>query len=193
LWNRLGWIRISIKDTGHQSINENNKGEKNMKKIAVIMMSLGVSWPLRSVQKMILAFVVITVTVGSASAVPPTPNTSGLTPEQCYRKDSDCTQFCDKVTGELRYECFGICDRMLDHCLDTGDWTDSYQVDPGTGRPPTKGALLSSFFMRLLMTLGDTDGDGELSPKEFESFKKRVFRGPDTKGKQQTSPTPDQR
>ena len=152
------------------------------------------AWLLRSVQIMVLAFLGIIVTIGSASAVPPTPNTSGLSPQQCYRKDSDCTQFCGQVTDpKYRYECFGICDRMLDHCLDTGDWTDSLEVDPGTGRPPNKGALLSSFFMRLLMTLGDTDGDGVLSPKEIESFKVRVFQGPDIDGKQQTSPTPEQR
>jgi hypothetical protein len=152
------------------------------------------AWPLRSVLKMVLAFVGVIVVVGSASALPPTLNTSGLTPEQCYRKDSDCTQFCGDVTDpNYRYECFGICDRMLDHCLDTGDWTDSLQVDPGTGRPPVKGALLSGFLMRLLMTVTDTDGDGVLSPKEIESFKKRVFQGPDTSGKQQPSPTPEQR
>jgi hypothetical protein len=52
-------------------------------------------------------------------------------------KDPGCTQFCGQVTGNLRYECFSICDRMLDHCLDTGEWSDS-KIDPvrATTRKP---------------------------------------------------------
>lgn len=111
-----------------------------------------------------------------ALAVPPTPNTSGLTPEQCYRKDSDCTQFCGAVTDpDYRYDCFAICDRMLDRCLDTGDWTDS-KIEPGNGRPTVKGQL-SGRLLRMLMILGDTDGDGQISPKEMQSIRERVFKG----------------
>jgi hypothetical protein len=67
-------------------------------------------------------------TFAPAYAVSPTLNSSGLTPQQCYRRDSDCTQMCGDV-GEMRYECFSICDRMLDRCLTTGDWSDSLVVD----------------------------------------------------------------
>lgn len=74
-------------------------------------------WHLRTAQKVVLALIGIMSTLDSPSAVPPTLNSSGLTPEQCYRRDSDCTQFCGEMTGDMRYECFRICDRMLDRCL----------------------------------------------------------------------------
>ena len=77
----------------------------------------------------------------------------------------------------MRYECFSICDRMLDHCLDSGDWSDSAQVDPGTGKPPTKTGQFSAFVLRMMMALGDTDGDGFLSKKEIEAIKQKIFRG----------------
>src|SRR5437016_3742001 len=76
------------------------------------------AWHLRTAQKIVLALTAIVGTLDLASAEP--VNNSGLTPQECYSKDSGCTQFCGKVTGPLRYECFSICDRMLDHCLDTG-------------------------------------------------------------------------
>jgi hypothetical protein len=130
---------------------------------------------LRTLQQVVLALTIIVGTLDSASAQQPTLNTSGLTPQQCYQKDSGCTQFCGEVTGDLRYECFSICDRMLDRCLTTGDWTDSARVSPDTGRPPNKTDLLSGFFVRVLMVLSDTDGDGVVSPKEIESLKVKVF------------------
>jgi len=139
-------------------------------------------WHPRTAQKVVLALIVTMGTLDSASAVPPTLNSSGLTPQQCYRRDSDCTQFCGEVTGDLRYECFGICDRMLDRCLDTGEWTDSAQIDPGTGKPPDKRGQLSAFYMRMMMILADTDGDGVLSLKEIQSVRERVFKGVDANG-----------
>jgi|tagenome__1003787_1003787.scaffolds.fasta_scaffold20021166_2 hypothetical protein len=136
-------------------------------------------WHLRIAQKAAFALIGIMGALNSASALPPVINNSGLSPEQCYRKDSDCTQFCGEVAGDMRYECFSICDRMLDHCLDTGDWTDSAQVDPGTGKPPTKTGQLSAFVLRMMMALGDTDGDGFLSKREIEAIKQKIFRGVD--------------
>ena len=134
-------------------------------------------WNFRSVQIAALASVCIVGTMSTASAVPPTLNTSGLTPEQCYRKDSDCTQFCGDVTDpNYRYECFGICDRMLDRCLDTGDWTDS-KIEPGSGSPTVKGQLAGRL-LRMLIILGDSDGDGMVSPKEMDAIRNKVFKGP---------------
>jgi len=130
-------------------------------------------------------------TIDFAAAVPPTLNSSGLTPQQCYRRDSDCTQMCGEVTGDLRYECFGICDRMLDRCLETGDWTDSAQIDPGTGKPPDKRGQLSALYMRMMMILADTDGDGVLSPKEIQAVRERVFQRVDNGGPRTPIPTPN--
>jgi hypothetical protein len=149
------------------------------------------AWHLRTAQKIVLALTAIMGTLDLAFAEP--VNNSGLTPQECYSKDSGCTQFCGKVTGPLRYECFSICDRMLDHCLDTGDWTDSARIDPGTGKPPTQTGQLSAFFMRMLMTLGDTDGDGVLSDKEIEAVKQRVFKGVDANSGPKTPAAPDKR
>jgi xanthosine utilization system XapX-like protein len=145
-------------------------------------------WSVRIPQKVVLALIGILGIIEPASAVPPTLNTSGLSPEQCYRRDSDCTQMCGEVTGDLRYECFSICDRMLDRCLGTGEWSDSLEVDPGTGKPPGKMGQLSAHFMRMLMILGDTDGDSVLSPKEIQSMKEKVFNCAP-----KTSTTPNQR
>jgi hypothetical protein len=99
---------------------------------------------------------------------------------------------CGEVVGDMRYECFSVCDRMLDRCLETGDWTDSAQVDPGTGKPPDKRGQLSALFMRMLMILGDSDGDGVLSLKEIQSLKERVFTPVDATGGSKTSTTPNQ-
>ena len=138
-------------------------------------------WRLRTSQKVLIALIGLMCTPDSAFAVPPTLDTSGLTAEQCYRRDSDCTVTCGEANPEMKYECFGICDRMLGHCLDTGDWTDSeLQVDPSTGKPPGKGTLLAGLLMRMMIILADTDGDGMLSPKEIRSLKERVFIRPDT-------------
>ena len=94
-------------------------------------------WHLRTSQKVLIALIGLMSTLDPAFAVPPTLDSSGLTAEQCYRRDSDCTVTCGEATEDMKYECFGICDRMLGHCLDTGDWTDSeLQIDPGTGKPP---------------------------------------------------------
>src|ERR1043165_6983231 len=112
-------------------------------------------WIFRSFQMAAFASGCIVGTMSPVSAVPPTLNTSGLTPEQCYRKDSDCTQFCGEVTNpDYRYECFGICDRMLDRGLDTGDWTDS-KIEPGSSSPTVRGQLAGRL-LRALIILGDT-------------------------------------
>lgn len=48
-----------------------------------------------------------------------------MTPQWCYHKDSHCTQFCGAVQDpRWRYECFSLCDKYLDNCLDRGIWTD---------------------------------------------------------------------
>lgn len=130
---------------------------------------------LRTTRTAMLASILFLVDLGPAAAVPPTLNSSGLSPQQCYRRDSDCTQFCGAVTGDLRYECFGICDRMLDRCLETGEWSDSLTADPGTGNPPSKGNLTAGLFMRMLMIMSDSDGDGTLSSKEIQAVKDSVF------------------
>lgn len=142
-------------------------------------------WQRRTGRKAVLVFVGVAGmlgVVGWAAAVPPTLNSSGLTPQQCYRRDSDCTQMCGEVAGDLRYECFSICDRMLDRCLATGDWTDSRQADPGPGKRPDKRGELSAFLMRMLMILGDADGSGTLSLDEIHSVKERVLEKADTPG-----------
>ena len=48
----------------------------------------------------------------------------GLSAGECYAKDSGCTQFCGRVKGAMRYECFNRCDKYLGNCLDRGVWTD---------------------------------------------------------------------
>lgn len=108
-------------------------------------------------------------------SIPRTLNSSGLTPQQCYSRDSGCTQFCGKVTGDLRYECFEICDRMLDRCLETGDWTDSGSLDPGTGEPAGKGDHLTGLLLQALMILADVDGNGTPSPDEIDTLKSKVL------------------
>jgi hypothetical protein len=127
--------------------------------------------------------------IGAASAEPRTMNSSGLTPQQCYQKDSDCTQFCGAVTGDLRYECFGICDRMLDKCLDTGDWNDSSrELDPGPrpGRRFDDRVKLEALLIRMLMVAGDTNGDGSLPLKEIQALKDKVFEKEDSGGEKKT-------
>jgi len=122
----------------------------------------------------LLAFLFPTiVTTDPASARQKGPG-GGLSPQDCYKLDSGCTQFCAGVAGDLRYECFGICDRMLNHCLDTGEWTDSYLIHPGTGKPPEKRDLLAGSLLRMMMILADTNGDGVLSPEEIAAFKKQL-------------------
>ncbi len=149
-------------------------------------------WRSRIAPKVVLACIGVIGAVGSASAVPPTLNSSGLTPQQCYRRDSDCTQMCGEVTGDMRYECFSICDRRPDRCLATGEWTDSLQVDPGTGKPPDKRDLLLSLFMRMLMVVGDSDKDGVVSPKEIQGLKDKVFVKGYAGERAQKPATPDQ-
>ncbi len=143
---------------------------------------------LRVTQKVVLVLFGMMGTLGLASAEP--ANNSGLSNAECYGKDSGCTQFCGKVTGDLRYECFSICDRMLDHCLDTGEWSDSARIDPATGNATTKANQLSAFMLRMMMSLGDTDGDGMLSQKEIEAFKQRISKGVDTNDGPKTPVTP---
>ena len=48
-----------------------------------------------------------------------------MTPQWCYRRDSQCTRFCANVPDpNWRYECFSRCDIYLGNCLDRGKWTD---------------------------------------------------------------------
>lgn len=149
--------------------------------------------PLRTTQKALLALIGLTGILSSASAVPPTINSSGLSPQQCYRRDSDCTQMCGEVTGNQRYECFSICDRMLDRCLETGDWTDSLEGDPGTGESPDRRGQLSAFFMRMLMILADADRDGVLSLREIQAAKEKTLEPADNNEGTKTPPTPAQK
>lgn len=60
---------------------------------------------------------------------------AAMTPQQCYQRDSQCTQFCGNVKdNNWRYECFSRCDIYLNNCLSNGVWTDqTLTVDPGTG------------------------------------------------------------
>lgn len=47
------------------------------------------------------------------------------TPQECYKRDSNCTQFCGNVKDpKWRYECFSRCNIYLDNCLGRGVWTD---------------------------------------------------------------------
>src|SRR5262245_37474021 len=69
-------------------------------------------WRLLTTQKVVLTLAA-GITIGVFGTL---HSASALTAEQCYKHDSGCTQFCGHVTGDLRYECFGICDRMLDRC-----------------------------------------------------------------------------
>lgn len=130
-------------------------------------------WHLRTAQKVVLALIGLMGTLGLASAEP--VNNSGLSAQECYQKDSGCTQFCGQVIGDLRYECFSICDRMLDHCLDTGEWSDS-RLEPGTRRPLSQAGQLAGSLLQMIMILGDSDGDGVLSQKEIEAAKQRVCK-----------------
>jgi hypothetical protein len=52
----------------------------------------------------------------------------GLSAQSCYLRDSNCTQFCGRVKGPMRYECFNRCDIYLSNCLDRGVWTDQPAV-----------------------------------------------------------------
>jgi hypothetical protein len=117
---------------------------------------------------------------------PPELNTSDLTPQQCYRRDSQCTQFCGQVTGPFRYECFDICDRMLNRCLDTGDWSDSRAVDPGPGEPSggvgPRTPAGAHAILRMMVVLADTDGDGALSLQEIQEAHTKVFKQLDANG-----------
>ena len=48
-----------------------------------------------------------------------------MSPQECYKRDSNCTQFCGKVKdASWRYECFSRCNIYLDNCLGRGVWTD---------------------------------------------------------------------
>ena len=123
-----------------------------------------------------LAIVGMIGAVASASAQ---QAPGGLSPQDCYKEDSECTQFCGEVTGDLRYECFQICDRMLDNCLSTGEWDDSpEEFEPGTGQPPPppddRFGELSSLLLQMLMVAADEDKDGRLPPKEIQSLKEKI-------------------
>lgn len=48
-----------------------------------------------------------------------------MSPQECYKRDSNCTQFCGRITdSKWRYECFSRCNIYLDNCLGRGVWTD---------------------------------------------------------------------
>jgi hypothetical protein len=50
---------------------------------------------------------------------------ASMTPQECYRRDSRCTQFCGRVQDpDWRHECFMRCNIYLDNCLSRGIWTD---------------------------------------------------------------------
>jgi hypothetical protein len=136
----------------------------------------------RLAPKIILALLFIASATEVALASPPVVFNTGLTPAECYRRDSQCTQFCADVSRTRRYECFSICDRMLDNCLQSGDWSDS-RIDPtpdddGDG-PPTKPLftpVVDLSVMRLMFALADDDGDGAVSLKEFGAANAKVFK-----------------
>ncbi len=67
---------------------------------------------------------------------------ASMTPQECYRRDSQCTQFCGRVQDpDWRHECFMRCNIYLDNCLSRGVWTDqSLTLDPGS-RPSLPGSL----------------------------------------------------
>ena len=81
-----------------------------------------------------------------------------MSPQECYKRDSNCTQFCGNVTDpDWRHECFMRCNIYLDNCLATGNWTDqSATLSPGSdptppkrpkadiGRLPASGGLLDA-------------------------------------------------
>ena len=65
---------------------------------------------------------------------------SAMTPQQCYKRDSQCTRFCDGANGaDWRHECFMRCNIYLNNCLDRGVWTDKAKAvltpDGGGGGP----------------------------------------------------------
>ena len=144
-------------------------------------------WHLRTAPKVALALIGVMISFDPASAAPPELGTSGLSPAQCYRRDSQCTEFCGKVQGDLRYECFNICDRMLNNCLNTGEWDDSpAELDPGSGQPPKNDGPFSHVnaeaFMQMMVLLADTDGDGALSLPEIQTVHERAFKQIDANG-----------
>jgi hypothetical protein len=48
-----------------------------------------------------------------------------MTPQECYKRDSNCTKFCGQVKDpDWRHECFMRCNKYLDNCLGRGVWTD---------------------------------------------------------------------
>ena len=78
----------------------------------------------------------------------------------------------------------------------TGCWTDASiratgrdsKIEPGTGRPTVKGQL-SGRLLRMLMILGDADGDGAISPKEMQSIRDKVFKGHGAEVDQKSPPS----
>ena len=65
--------------------------------------------------------------------------------QACYKRDSNCTQFCGKVDDSgWRHECFSRCDSYLGNCLDTGVWTDKIKgvltLDGGGPKNPRASA-----------------------------------------------------
>ena len=54
-----------------------------------------------------------------------TPGAEAMTPQACYKRDSQCTQFCGRVKdANWRHECFMRCNIYLNNCLSSGTWTD---------------------------------------------------------------------
>jgi hypothetical protein len=143
-------------------------------------------YPRRLAPKILLALLFMASAVEVALAAPPVMINTGLTPQQCYRRDSQCTEFCSNAPADLRYECFDICDRMLNRCLDTGDWKDS-RVDatPDEGTPPTRPPFTpigDLSVLRLMTALADSDGNGSVSLPELGEAHAKVFKQIDANG-----------
>lgn len=67
-----------------------------------------------------------------------TSTAAALSPQQCYKRDVNCTKFCGDVKdADWRHECFMRCNIYLDNCLGTGVWTDQSKAvlspDGGVG------------------------------------------------------------
>ncbi len=68
----------------------------------------------------IKTFILILVCSGAFCAT-----AQAMTPQACYKRDSNCTKMCDKANGpDWRHECFMLCNKYLDNCLANGVWTD---------------------------------------------------------------------
>jgi hypothetical protein len=104
-----------------------------------------------------------------------TIDSSGLSAQACTQKDTNTTQFCEALAGDLLSECLATRDRMLGSCVATGRWSDALEVDPRTGAGPDGTGRLAALLLRMLMISGDSNGDGALPPDEIGALKTRVL------------------